>query len=43
MVKMTSFKQYFKKTPKNLKQNCAQAEDYKELLGLAQFWLFFSF
>lgn len=28
---------------KNLKQNCALAEDYKELLDSAQFWFFFSF
>lgn len=28
---------------KNLKQNCALAEDYKELLDSAQFWFFFFF
>lgn len=26
---------------KNLKQNCAEAEDYKELLDFAQFWFSF--
>lgn len=41
MVKMRSFKQYLKKT--KTKQNCAQAEDYKELLGFAQFWFFVFF